>query len=166
MTQFEAEGLIAILKRRKGEEITLIEKKWEAERQKLEADRKHTLNRMHEQSKIYQRCLVNAKEEAHKAQNTENFFELKREEKEVSEQLKKHCYDISEMNRYYQNEFKHLRDKRDQELRELNTKYSEERSRIMTQVVKPMKEEQVNYWKQKFYRCAEELKRLKEKYAA
>lgn len=166
MTQFEAEGLIAILKRRKGEEITLIEKKWEAERQKLEADRKHTLNRMHEQTKIYQRCLVNAKEEAHKAQNTENFFELKREEKEVSESLKKHCYDISEMNRYYQNEFKHLRDKRDQELRELNTKYSEERSRIMTQVVKPMKEEQVNYWKQKFYRVSEELKKLKEKYEA
>ena len=70
------------------------------------------------------------------------------------------------MNRYYQNEFKYLRDKRDEDLRKLNHRYSEERSRIMVQVEKPMKEDQVNYWKQKFYKTAEELKKLKEKYAA
>lgn len=165
MTQQEAEGLYQILKRRKAEEVTLIEQKWEAERQKLEADRKHTLNRLHEQSKLYQRSLVDAKEICHKAQNTDQFFELKRQEKEIAEQLRIHYFDISEMNRFYQNEFKNLRDKRDEDLRKLNTLYSEERARIALQVEKKPMEEQVNYWKQKFYRASEEIKELKKKIA-
>ena len=166
MTQYEAEGLIAILKRRKSEEVTLIEGKWEAERKKLEADRIHTINRLHGCLKEYQMLLVDAKDKVFKARGTEEWKQLKIEEKNVSALVIEKSRDISEMNRYYQNQFKDLRDKRDKDLRELTSKYSEEHSRIMNQVVRPLKEEQVNYWKQKFYRAAEELKKLKEIHAA
>lgn len=162
MTQQEAEGLKQILKRRRGEEVTLIEQKWEAERQKLEADRKHSLDRMHEKLSKLQQDLVNAKEECHKAQNTEKFFDLKRKEKLISSQLRQLFYEIGEMNRYYQEEFKLLRDKRDEDLRKLNTRHSEERARIDMQVEQKPKEEQLNYWKQKFYKTAEELKKVTE----
>lgn len=162
MTQQEAEGLMSILKRRKGEEVTLIEQKWEAERQKLEADRKHTLNRLHEKSGKLQQDLVNAKDEAFKARGTEAWKEKKLAEKTASQKVSDHHREISEMNRYYQNEFKALRDKRDEELRKLNTRFSEERSRIDMQVEQKPKEEKVNYWKQKFYKTAEELKKVTE----
>lgn len=163
MTQQEAEGLKQILKRRKGEEVTLIEQKWEAERQKLEADRKHTLNRLHEKSGKLQQDLVNAKDEAFKARGTEAWKEKKLAEKTASQKVSDHHREISEMARYYQNEFKALRDKRDDELRKLNTRFSEERSRIDMQVDQKPKEEKVNYWKQKFYRASEEIKELKKK---
>lgn len=162
MTQQEAEGLKQILKRRRGEEVTLIEQKWEAERQKLEADRKHSLDRMHEKLSKLQQDLVNAKEESHKAQNTEKFFDLKRKEKVISSQLRQLFYEIGEMNRYYQEEFKALRDKRDDDLRKLNQRHCEERARIDLQVERKPKEEQLNYWKQKFYKTAEELKKVTE----
>ena len=163
MTQQEAEGLMSILKRRKGEEVTLIEQKWEAERQKLEADRKHTLNRLHEKSGKLQQALVNAKDETFKARGTEAWKEKKLAEKTASQLVVDHHREISEMNRYYQNEFKALRDKRDEDLRNLNRFYSEERARIALQIDKKPKEEQLNYWKQKFYRAAEEIKELKKK---
>ena len=162
MTQQEAEGLMQILKRRRGEEVTLIEQKWEAERKKLEADCKHSLDRLHEKKGKLQQDLVNAKEECHKAQNTEKFFDLKRKEKGISSQLSQLFYEIGEMNRYYQEEFKLLRDKRDEDLRKLNTRHSEERARIDMQVKRKPKEEQMNYWKQKFYKTAEELKKVSE----
>lgn len=162
MTQQEAQGLHSILKRRRNEEVSLIEQKWESERKKLEADRKHSLDRMHEKLGKLQQDLVNAKEECHKAQNTEKFFDLKRKEKEISSQLRQLFYEIGEMNRYYQEEFKTLRDKRDDDLRKLNQRLSEERARIDMQVERKPKEEQLNYWKQKFYKTAEELKKVTE----
>lgn len=162
MTQQEAEGLKQILKRRRSEEVSLIEQKWESERKKLEADRKHSLDRMHEKLGKLQQDLVNAKEESHKAQNTEKFFDLKRKEKEITSQLRQLFYEIGEMNRYYQEEFKALRDKRDDDLRKLNQRHCEERARIDLQVERKPKEEQLNYWKQKFYKTAEELKKVTE----
>ena len=105
---------------------------------------------------------MNAKEECHKALNTEKFFDLKRKEKGISSQLSQLFYEIGEMNRYYQEEFKLLRDKRDEDLRKLNTRHSEERARIDMQVERKPKEEQMNYWKQKFYKTAEELKKVSE----
>ena len=63
MTQQEAEGIIAILKRRKSEEVASIEQMYEQEHQKLEADRSHSVKRVSGHIKDYQKRLVEAKEE-------------------------------------------------------------------------------------------------------
>ena len=160
MTQHEAEGLISILKRRKSEEVTLIEQKWEADRLRLEADRTHTMNRVHEKLKKVQIRLVEAKEEVHQTHGGNNWKEKKLAQNQVTEQINELHRELASLNRYYQEEFKHLRDNRDEELRKLHTKYSEERSRIMSQVTYPNREEQAKYWKCKYYQLKDEVEKI------
>lgn len=165
MTQYEADGLISVLKRRKAEEVTLIEQKWEAERQRLEADRTHTMNRIHEHLKDSHVSLVNTKDEMYKARGKEDWKEKALAVKTASALVSGHQRELASLNRYYQEEFKHLRDKRDEELRKLSTKYSEERSRIMQQVTYPNREDQAKYWKYKYYQLKAEVDKIKEKVA-
>ena len=165
MTQHEAEGLISILKRRKAEEVTLIEHKWEAERQRLEADRTHSMNRVHDKLGKAQIRLVEAKEAVRNTHGDETWKEKKLEVKRISEDMREMHRELASLNRYYQDEFKHLRDKRDEELRKLTTKYSEERQRILSQVTYPNREEQAKYWKYKYYQLKAEVEKSKENVA-
>lgn len=165
MTQHEAEGLLSILKRRKAEEVTLIEQKWEAERQRLEADRTHSMNRVHDKLNKAHIRLVEAKEAVRNTHGDETWKEKKLEVKRISEDMREMHRELASLNRYYQDEQKHARDKRDEELRKLNTKYSEERSRIMQQVTYPNREDQAKYWKYKYYQLKAEVEKTKENVA-
>ena len=161
MTQFEAEGLLHILKRRKAEEVSLIEQMYEVERQRLESDRLQTMNRIAGHINQYQIELVHAKDESFKARGKEDWKEKALKVKEVCAMLTSSQRELAEVNRFYQSEFKLNRDKRDESLRRLNTKISEERSRILIQVEYPKKEEQTNYWKQKYYQLKAEVDKMK-----
>lgn len=167
MTQFEAEELVRILKRRHQEEKTLIEKTYSLEREQLESDRKHTINRLSEKESIAQKELAEAKAEMFKAKRgSDEWKERILKVKECGAALKAICREISDMNRYYQNEFQANRDRRDTKFRNLVTQYSIEHAQIMVKVERKPKEDLINYWKQKFYKAEEELKKLKEISAA
>lgn len=167
MTQFEAEELVRILKRRHQEEKELIEKTYSLEREQLEADRKHTINRLSEKEVKAQKELAEAKAEMFRThKSSEEWKEKVLKVKELGASLKAIVREISDMKRYYQNEFQANRDKRDSKFRNLVTLYSIEHAKIMIQVERKPKEDQVNYWKQKFYRAEDELKKLKETSAA
>ena len=167
MTQFEAEELVRILKRRHQEEKELIEKTYSLEREQLEADRKHTINRLSEKEVKAQKELAEAKAEMFRThKSSEEWKEKVLKVKELGASLKAIVREISDMKRYYQNEFQANRDKRDSKFRNLVTQYSIEHAKIMIQVERKPKEDQVNYWKQKFYRAEDELKKLKEISAA
>lgn len=167
MTQFEAEELVRILKRRHQEEKELIEKTYSLEREQLEADRKHTINRLSEKEVKAQKELAEAKAEMFRThKSSEEWKEKVLKVKELGASLKAIVREISDMKRYYQNEFQANRDKRDSKFRNLVTQYSIEHAKIMIQVERKPKEDQVNYWKQKFYKAEEELKKLKEISAA
>lgn len=167
MTQFEAEELVRILKRRHQEEKELIEKTYSLEREQLEADRKHTINRLSEKEVKAQKELAEAKAEMFRThKSSEEWKEKVLKVKELGASLKAIVREISDMKRYYQNEFQANRDKRDSKFRNLVTQYSIEHAKIMIQVERKPKEDQVNYWKQKFYRAEDELKKLKETSAA
>lgn len=165
MTQHEAEGLFSILKRRKAEEVTLIEQKWEAERQRLEADRTHSMNRVHDKLNKAHIRLVEAKEAVRNTHGDETWKEKKLEVKRISEDMREMHRELASLNRYYQDEQNHARDKRDEELRKLNTKYSEERQRIQSQVTYPNREDQAKYWKYKYYQLKAEVEKTKENVA-
>ena len=167
MTQFEAEELVRILKRRHQEEKELVEKTYSLEREQLEADRKHTINRLSEKEVKAQKELAEAKAEMFRThKSSEEWKEKVLKVKELGASLKAIVREISDMKRYYQNEFQANRDKRDSKFRNLVTQYSIEHAKIMIQVERKPKEDQVNYWKQKFYRAEDELKKLKETSAA
>ena len=167
MTQFEAEELVRILKRRHQEEKELIEKTYSLEREQLEADRKHTINRLSEKEVKAQKELAEAQAEMFRThKSSEEWKEKVLKVKELGASLKAIVREISDMKRYYQNEFQANRDKRDSKFRNLVTQYSIEHAKIMIQVERKPKEDQVNYWKQKFYRAEDELKKLKEISAA
>lgn len=165
MTQHEAEGLLSILKRRKAEEVTLIEQKWESERQRLEADRTHSMNRVHDKLNKAHIRLVEAKEAVRNTHGDETWKEKKLEVKRISEDMREMHRELASLNRYYQDEQNHARDKRDEELRKLNTKYSEERQRILSQVTYPNREEQAKYWKYKYFQLKAEVEKSKENVA-
>lgn len=167
MTQFEAEELVRILKRRHQEEKELIEKTYSLQKDQLEADRKHTINRLSEKENKAHIELAEAKAEMFKTKRgSDEWKEKMIKVKECGAKLKTICREISDMNRYYQNEFHNNREKRDSKFRNLVTQYIIEHAKIMIQVERKPKEDQVNYWKQKFYRAEEELKKLKETSAA
>ena len=165
MTQHEAEGLIQILKRRKAEEVTLIEQKWEAERQRLESDRTHSMNRVHENMSKAHIRLVEAKEAVRNTHGDETWKEKKLQAKRIADEVNGYHRELASLNRYYQEEFRHVRDKRDEELRKLITKNSEERQRILSQVIQPNREDQVKYWRHKYYKLKAEVDKTKENVA-
>lgn len=161
MTQQEAEGIIAILKRRKSEEVASIEQMYEQEHQKLEADRSHSVKRVSGHIKDYQKRLVEAKDDMFKARGKENWKEKALAVKTVSAALMEYQHELAELNRYYRDQLHKNRDRRDNSLRKLNTKYSEERARVMDKIEYPHREDQVKYWKAKYYHLKNEMAKLK-----
>ena len=142
MTQFEAEELVRILKRRHQEEKELIEKTYSLEREQLEADRKHTINRLSEKEVKAQKELAEAKAEMFRTnKSSEEWKEKVLKVTELGASLKAIVREISDMKRYYQNEFQANRDKRDSKFRNLVTQYSIEHAKIMIQVERKPKED-------------------------
>lgn len=166
MTQYEAEGLCSILKRRQADEKTEVEKRYEADRKRLDFDQRHAIARITAHINEAQQRLVEAKDDVFKAKGKPEWKEKALAQKAASAVLSGYYEQLQEVRRWYKDEFRRLLDRRDQEFRRIVTKYSIERESIRSQIVYPSKEENVNYWKQKFYAVAEELRKLKEEKAA
>ena len=163
----EVEEMIAILNRRKSEETSIIEQKYEMDRKKLEMDRNHSLKRLEEKKAKATEDLVKAKDEMFKAMKfSEDWKEKVQHVKECGALMKGFSRQMSELSKYYALEFQTIRDNRDSSLRKLITEFSIERARIMDKAERPNKEASVNYWKKKYYQKAEELKKLKKTCAA
>ena len=166
MTQYEAEGLCSILKRRQADEKTEVEKRYEADRKRLDEDQRHSIARITAHINEAQQRLVEAKDDVFMAKGKPEWKEKALAQKAASAVLSGYYEQLQEVRRWYKDEFRRLLDRRDQEFRRIVTKYSIERESIRSKVVYPSKEEKVNYWKQKFYAVAEELRKLKEEKAA
>lgn len=162
MTQQEAEGLIRILKNRNAEEKNSIENVYNVEHRRMEEDRNHSMRRIEQRIHTARLALASASDAKHKAKGKTDWsvraakYEVKRAVLVDTQR------ELSEMNVYYQGVFRELRNKRDYNYRRLVQEYSKEYAEIMSKVEYPQKEEKVNYWKQKFYRTAEELKKATE----
>lgn len=162
MTQQEAQDLITILKRRKGEEKTSIENEYNAEHHRTDADRNHAMRRIEE--RIYQArmAVVKAKEDKANNRNQEKWPEYARAYEAKRAILVETQRELTEMNVYYQGVFRDLRNKRDYKLRRLAQEYGKEYADIMSKVNRPKTEETVSYWRHMYHAVAEELRQLKE----
>lgn len=162
MTQYEAEGLISVLKRRQAEEKTAVEESYELERHRLDADKKHSVARIESHIREAQKKLIEAKDATYWAKGKPEWKEKALAERAVSDTLKGYYEELSEVRKWYKDEFRRLLDKRDQDFRKIITGYANERERIMSQVVYPDKEESVSYWKSKYYLLKAEVEKRKE----
>lgn len=166
MTQYEAEGLCSILKRRQADEKTAVEQRYNAARKALDSDQKHAVDRITAKIVEKQKLLIEAKDATFWAKGKPDWKEKALAEREIASVLGGLYEELKGIHRWYKDEFRRLLDKRDQDFRKIVSKYSIEREQIRSQIVYPAKEENVNYWKQKFYAVAEELRQLKEEKAA
>lgn len=162
MTQHEAEGILSVLKRKKSQERTAIEQKYEMERQKLGEDRKHSEKRIMEYIRDAQLSLIEAKDEAYNARGTEQWKEKNMAMKQMSAILQDFNRDLTELRIWYKDQFRALLEKRDGEFRRLTIEYIKDRERIMDKVENTDKEDQAKYWRNKYYRLKEEVEKLKE----
>lgn len=166
MTQYEAEGLVQILKRRNREEKTSIENLWISQKLRVEAERSHTMRRIEQRISLARIALVKAADEKHNARGKDNWSVCALDYETKRAALVETQRELAEMNTYYQGSLRELVNKRDSSLRRLAQEYGKEYAEIMSKVERPKLEETVNYWKHRYNAVMEELKKLKETSAA
>ena len=165
MTQREVEEMIAVLDRRQDEERAVIEQLHEEQMKKMDADKEHTVKRIQENIKSTTQLLVGLKDEVFKEKSTESLKRKNMEIERLKIVLKDYHDELNSVYQYYRTQRRSLLDKRDGRLMEIIQHFSKERSRLMSQVDYPKREEKASYWKAKYYKLKAEVDKKKEKAA-
>lgn len=167
MTQYEADAMVSILKRRMAEERTTVENAWKFEKQGKELERKHSLKRIDKRLLEAQLKLTEARDKLFKEKTTSDNWKLLAIDVNMAKAALREIYsEREELSRYYQNVFRDLVNKRDHSLRAIVIDYGKERASIMSKVEQSDREDRVQYWRDKYYKLKAEVDKLKEEKAA
>lgn len=165
MTQREVEEMLSVLDRRKDEERNIIERVHEEQMKKMNSDKEHTIKRIQDNIRSTATLLASLKDEVFMNKCSESWRRKMMELERMKIVLKEYQNELNAVYQYYRTQRRLLLDKRDGRLMEIIQHFSKERSRLMSQVDYPKREDKASYWKSKYYKLKAEVDKQKEKAA-
>lgn len=163
MTQFEAEAVITALKKKTSESVSIILEKYSHDRDAVIHNKEVALNDIDDFIQQAHITLLDLKSELAQCNKQSDEWRKKSlKVLEASTNLKGYYKLISETKNYCREELRKLLLNKEEEIRAVRRNYMQERNSILSMVQRVKKEDNVNYWRHKYFAAVEELNKLKE----